>query len=192
MPTGTPDPEAAMDHAFAAGDEAALAEAYRRFSPLIRALALRKLLDQGAADDAVQEVFIRAWKYRKSYSPDRSTLAAWLVGIGRNVAAGMVAARIRTSETLVDSPVQPAGRSLGPASGPDPDGVADRVVLDAELARLGEPQGSILRLAFHDDLTHQQISEKLKLPLGTVKSHIRRSLVQLRQRLEVSDAASAT
>ncbi|MCC9177371.1 RNA polymerase sigma factor [Arthrobacter sp. zg-Y750] len=189
MPTGATEPDAAMDHAFAAGDETALADAYRRFSPLIRALALRKLFDQGAADDAVQEVFIRAWKYRESYSPERSTLAAWLVGIGRNVAAGMATARQRSSETLVDEPVLPHGQRTEPA-GPDPDGVADRVVLDAELARLGEPQGSILRLAFHEDLTHQQISEKLKLPLGTVKSHIRRSLVQLRQRLEVSDAAS--
>ncbi len=188
MPTGASGPDAAMDHAFAAGDETALAEAYRRFSPLIRALALRKLFDPGAADDAVQEVFIRAWKYRDSYSPERSTLAAWLVGIGRNVAAGMATARLRSSETLVDGPVQPTDQRAAPA-GPDPDGVADRVVLDAELARLGEPQGSILRLAFHEDLTHQQISETLKLPLGTVKSHIRRSLVQLRQRLEVSDAA---
>ena len=188
MPTGATGPDAAMDHAFAAGDETALAEAYRRFSPLIRALALRKLYDPGAADDAVQEVFIRAWKYRDSYSPERSTLAAWLVGIGRNVAAGMATARLRSSETLMDEPAQPNGQRATP-SGPDPDGVADRVVLDAELARLGEPQGSILRLAFHEDLTHQQISETLKLPLGTVKSHIRRSLVQLRQRLEVSDAA---
>ena len=189
MPTGATGPDAEMDHAFAEGDEAALAEAYRRFSPLIRALALRKLFDQGAADDAVQEVFIRAWKYRDSYSPERSTLAAWLVGIGRNVAAGMATARQQRSETLVDAPVQPHAERV-PPSGPDPDGVADRVVLDAELARLGEPQGSILRLAFHEDLTHQQISETLKLPLGTVKSHIRRSLVQLRERLEVSDATS--
>ena len=189
MPTGATGHDAEMDHAFAAGDETALAEAYRRFSPLIRALAVRKLFDQGAADDAVQEVFIRAWKYRDSYSPERSTLAAWLVGIGRNVTAGMATARLRSSETLVDEPVQPNGHRSAP-TGPDPDGVADQVVLDAELARLGEPQGSILRLAFHEDLTHQQISEKLKLPLGTVKSHIRRSLVHLRQRLEVSDAAS--
>lgn len=180
-----------MDHAFAAGDETALAEAYRRFSPLIRALAQRKLMDTNGADDAVQEVFIRAWKYRESYSPERSTLAAWLVGITRNVAAGMASSAVRSAETLVDEPVQPSGGAAQAAAAPGPDDVADRVVLDAELARLGEPQGSILRLAFHEDLTHQQISETLKLPLGTVKSHIRRSLVQLRERLEVSDAASA-
>lgn len=178
-----------LDRAFAAGEEAALAEAYRQFAPLIRAMALRRLMDPGAADDAVQEVFIRAWRYRTSYAPARSTLAAWLVGIARNVAATMTSTRLREDGILED--VAAHGQRMAQPAAPDPEEVADKVVLDAELLRLGEPQHSILRLAFHEDLTHQQISERLKLPLGTVKSHIRRGLRQLRQRLEVSDAAPA-
>ena len=189
MPPGSLEQDSALDQAFSAGSQPALAEAYRRFAPLIRSLALRRLSDPAAADDVVQEVFIRAWKYRESYAPERSSLVAWLVGITRNVAAGMGTARIR-EESLRETAARQRREENDDGPG-HPDRVADKVVIDEELNRLGEPQGSILRLAFHEDLTHQQIADRLQMPLGTVKSHIRRSLVHLRQRLEVSDAAPA-
>jgi RNA polymerase sigma-70 factor (ECF subfamily) len=181
--------DARLNEAFAAGDETALAEAYRQFSPMVHTLALRSLRDNAAADDATQEVFIRVWRSRSAFDPSKARLPAWIVGITRNVITDAQAASTRETRKVLAAvelspdPEHAAGHAAAEL-------LADRLLLDGELERLGEPQGSILKLAFYDDLTHSQISQKLDLPLGTVKSHIRRSLSQLRSRLEVDRATS--
>ena len=181
--------DAALDESFAAGDEKALAEAYRQFSPLVHTLALRSLRDRSAADDVTQEVFIRVWRSRSAFDPHKARLPAWIVGITRNAITDALAASAReTRKVMAAAEVRPED-DQDPAGGPA-DVLADRLLLDGELERLGEPQGSIMKLAFYEDLTHHQISQKLDLPLGTVKSHIRRSLSHLRSRLEVDHAAS--
>lgn len=181
------DPD--LDTAFAGGHESALAEAYRQLAPLVHTLAARSLGNRTAADDVTQEVFIRAWRSRATFNPDLARLPAWIVGITRNAISDAQAASGREFRKL-----QAVSRTA-----PDPDRaqaadeadiLVDRLVLDGELEQLGEPQGSIMRLAFYEDLTHEQISRRLGLPLGTVKSHIRRSLNHLRERLEVNHASS--
>lgn len=178
-----------IDHAFAAGEERALAEAYRTLGPLVHTLALRALREHGAADDVTQEVFIRAWKSRTSYRPDAARLPAWLIGITRNAISDALSARSRRRDVeraALHLVTDPAGRG----DRPNADALADRLTLEDELERLGDPQAAILRLAFYEDLTHDQISSRLNLPLGTVKSHIRRSLTRLRSRLEVEHGSS--
>jgi RNA polymerase sigma factor (sigma-70 family) len=189
-PAGPHDWDAALDHAFAGGQEAALAEAYRRLSPLVYTLALRSLGERAAADDVTQDVFIRAWKSRTSYRPEAARLPAWLVGITRNAIADALSARMRRQD-LEHAAGQLAGDGLtaGPPAA-DVEAVADRITLEEELERLGDPQKAIMKLAFYEDLTHDQISSRLQLPLGTVKSHIRRSLTRMRTRLEVGHEAS--
>jgi RNA polymerase sigma-70 factor (ECF subfamily) len=165
---------------FAAGDRACLEEAYRRWSPLVHTLAHRELGRTADAEDVTQQVFVSAWRSRADYSPDRGSLPGWLVGITRHRLVDhhrrqqrqLRLATTLESEAVTGSPSAPPERDL------------ERLVLAAEIARLPDPRGTIVRMAFWEGYTHAQIAERLGLPLGTVKSHARRALLHLRDRLK--------
>jgi RNA polymerase sigma factor (sigma-70 family) len=183
--TGEPD-DAEVGRRFAGGDEQALAWAYERWAGLVHGLACRALGSGPDAEDVTQQVFISAWNGRAGYLPDRGPLPAWLVGICRHRIADAYARR-RQEERSRAAAITLAGE---PHREPAEDRIAeDRIVLLGELSRLGQPQRGIMELAFFHDLTHDQIAERTGIPLGTVKSHIRRTLGRLRDRLEVDGAA---
>jgi RNA polymerase sigma factor (sigma-70 family) len=178
--------DADVGRLFAAGDDRALAWAYERWAGLVHGIAVRSLGSSADAEDVTQQVFVSAWTGRSGYRPADAPLPAWLVGITRHRIADAFARRQREERARVA--VLGAAESAAPSTAFDPH-AEDRVVLLQELARIGEPQRGIMELAFFHDLTHEQISQRTGLPLGTVKSHIRRTLVRLRTRLEVDGAA---
>ena len=147
-------------------------------------IATRALGSSADAEDVTQQVFVSAWTGRGGYRADSGPLPAWLVGITRHRVADAFARRRREErERRAVSAHPDAGGERFESR------AEDRLVLLEELARIGEPQRGIMELAFFHDLTHEQISQRTGLPLGTVKSHIRRTLVRLRTRLEVDGAA---
>ena len=136
------------------------------------------------ADDVTQQVFISAWRTRAQYDAARGPLGAWLVGITRHRVADALRRRAALREQPYDpsEPPAPPGPPGASSVGGDDDAARSIDVRD-EVSRLGDPQRRIVELAYWDDLTHAQISERTGLPLGTVKSHLRRTLVRLRARL---------
>ena len=164
------------------GSRDALAEAYREWSSLVHTLALRSLGNHHDAEDVTQQVFVAAWRSRHTLRPERGSVAGWLVGITRHTVADLHA------QAGPPGPGRRGGRRPRAARtstrAPPDDQLAARLVLHDELGRLGEPRGTVVRMAFLEDLTHEQIAERLDLPLGTVKSHVRRGLTRLRTRLE--------
>lgn len=173
-----------LTRAFVAGDERALSEVYSRWSPLVYTLALRSLGDVGDAEDVTQKVFVSAWTGRSGFTPARARLSSWLVGIAKNKIADTHEARARIrrlQQELASTPGR--GEHI-----PEEIDLADTLLLADEISRLEPEAQLVMRLAFFDDLTHNQIAVRLELPLGTVKSHIRRSLHKMRTRLEATYA----
>ncbi|MFG6403966.1 RNA polymerase sigma factor [Microbacterium sp. P04] len=170
---------------FVAGDESALAEVYQRWSPVVFTLALRSLGDRSDAEDTTQRTFVSAWTSRASFDASRAKLSTWLVAIAKHRIADTHESRAK---------VRALHQELLRTTHPDdlvrqPPDLADTILVADELQHLEPDAQSVMHLAFFDDLTHQQIAERLDMPLGTVKSHIRRSLTRMRNRLEVTGVA---
>lgn len=164
-----------------AGDETALEEIYDRWSALVHTYALRALQDAHDADDVTQQVFVSAWRSRHTLTPGPSAFPAWLIGIARHKISDVRAARLRDADRAravgavpdVELTVEAADRE-----------VADRLVVRQAVEELPDPRRTIVFLAFWEGLSHAEIAETVGLPLGTVKSHVRRGLVTLHQQLE--------
>jgi RNA polymerase sigma factor (sigma-70 family) len=179
------DAESAWDARFIAGDERALEHVYRRWSPVVFTLALRSLGDRTDAEDVTQKTFVSAWTSRANFDPARARLSTWLVAIAKRRIADTHEARAKIR--MLQEQLQRVSHPDDLVS-PEVD-LSETLLVAQEIERLEPDARRVMKLAFFDDLTHQEISRRLDMPLGTVKSHIRRSLERMRTRLEVTHAA---
>lgn len=163
------------------GDESALRVVYQRWAPLVFTVALTSLGSRADAEDVTQQVFIAAWRSRQTLRASDTALPAWLMGICRYKIIDALRARSRTAGPTEDA----ADGSVADRV----DELTDRMLVHDALRQLGEPRASVLRAVFLYDQTHQEAADALGMPLGTVKSHVRRGLAMLKAMFEEVDDA---
>jgi len=172
----------------AEGDNAALEEIYSATRVKLFGICFRILGDRKEAEDALQDVYVNLWQRADRYDPQRASPISWLATFARNRAID----RLRTGKVRGGAvPVEEA------APLPDETPLADALMVDAErdaqihkcLKGLDDNAQTYIRAAFFEGRTYAQLAEAADVPLGTMKSWIRRGLMKLRACLEASEAA---
>ena len=159
-----------------AGEQAALAELYRRIRTAVYGLALSYLKHTHDAEDVTQDTFVRVWERIPQYQP-RGTPLAWVLTIARNLALMKLRERGKTEE------LEPEAWERIAADSPLVTAEA-RQVLQAALAALSDEERQVVTLHAVTGWKHKEIAALLELPLSTVLSKYRRALQKLRAILE--------
>lgn len=179
-----------LETAFAAGHDHALKMAYDALGGIVFGLC-RRALPSHQAEEVTQDVFVSAWRKRDQFDPTKGTLAAWLVGITKRRIIDHVRSERRHADRRADLASDvgptPSGTHTGSELTVEPtqlDTIADQMIVADALRTLSERPRQVIELAYIHDLTHQEIAERTGIPLGTVKSDIRRGLESIRGHLE--------
>ncbi len=165
------------------GDRAALQTVYRLTCAKLFGVVLRILGERSEAEDVLQEVYVTVWRKAAEFDAARASPMTWLIAIARNRAID----RLRASRrTRLMEPIEAAAEIADAAP------TADSALASAQgnarlhgcLETLATHEHAALRGAFFDGNTYEELSERMKVPLGTMKSWIRRAMIKLKACLE--------
>jgi RNA polymerase sigma factor (sigma-70 family) len=180
-PAGRDDLNRLLQHT-GRNDQQAFAELYKRTSPKLFGVCLRMLRDRGEAEEVLQETYTAVWRRAASFDATRASAITWLVTLSRNKAIDRLRQhreeRLDDPEDLdvvVDERATPAAEA---ESG------QEYGRLQRCLDELDPQQQSSVREAFFSGATYNELAMRRKVPIGTMKSWIRRSLLQLRKCLD--------
>ena len=163
-------------------DPQALAELYDRYGRMVYALILRIVQDRGHAEDLLQETFLRVWNRIDGFDAEQGGAAPWLVAMARNRAIDYLRYRSRRPESpMSDQETEHPALFAGMQN--------DALRLDTAkqirdaLGKLAAPHREAIELAYFEGMSQTEIAEKMRQPLGTVKTWMRRALQQMREEL---------
>jgi RNA polymerase sigma-70 factor, ECF subfamily len=187
LPSAPPADHDLMGRA-AQGDQQAIGTLYDRYGGVLYAVAYRVVGQRADAEDVVIEAFAQAWRDATRFEATRGSVAGWLTMIARSRALDVVRARSRRDRITATAAADQPQRS--PAMGDwrvDPSDSYDhaerRRQVHAALQTLSLPQRQAIELAFFEGLSQSEIAERLKEPLGTIKTRVRLGMQKLRDLL---------
>ena len=162
----------------ALGDRTAFAQLYEATRAQLFAVSLRIVREQGLAEEVLQDSFVNIWSHARNYASAKSAPTTWMTAIVRNRSLDVV--RRSREEPDIDDALAAnlVDESARPAD--DVERRAEAHMLAECMKELEPEQRQSIALAFHHGLSHSELAGHLRRPLGTVKTHIRRGLLRLR------------
>jgi RNA polymerase sigma-70 factor (ECF subfamily) len=165
-------------------DENGIRAAYSAHAREMFGFAVRSLNDHGLAEEAVQETFVRAWRFGDRFDPQLGTVRAWLFAILRHVVIDIARARAIWPEPASDDAIERAADD-GVAS---PEDRLEQALLawqiEEALRRIGEDHRRVVLETFYRRRPYAEVADELGIPEGTVKSRVYYALRALRLALE--------
>jgi RNA polymerase sigma-70 factor (ECF subfamily) len=182
-------PESLIER-IANGDRSAVADCIDRYSGLVWSLARRFIANEADAEEAVQEVFLELWANAGRFDPDRSGEATWISLVARR---RLIDRARRASRTPDGEPLADVEHLLSGDGHAAIEASAESARVMQVIESMKPEQRQVVRMSTWLGMTHQAIADQLDLPLGTVKSHLRRGLTRIRAQLGVGapDGAQA-
>ncbi|WP_430913681.1 sigma-70 family RNA polymerase sigma factor [Methylobacterium sp. sgz302541] len=168
--------------AVADGDERALRALYDAVSPKLYGVILRIQRDRAAADDVLQDVFLRIWQGAGSYVPTSGRPLSWLCAIARNRAIDRIRRKSEVRPPAADEEEDWLDRIADPFDGEG--AILDRDALNACLARLERAQRDCVLLAYCEGYSREELARRYDRPVNTIKTWLHRSLAALKGCLE--------
>jgi RNA polymerase sigma-70 factor (ECF subfamily) len=163
-------------------DRAALSALYSAVAPKLFAICLRILKDRADAEDALQEVFVKIWQRADRYAATGVNPTGWLSAIARNQAIDIVRARRPAMDTIGDEGLDVADDQPDPEAAAIGSGEGRRI--DRCMGELPPERADAVRHAYVDGLSYQELAERYDVPLNTMRTWLRRSLMKLKECLE--------
>lgn len=161
-------------------DKEAFAQLFRHFAPRVKAYMLRLGVDGPGAEELAQETMISVWRKAGLFDPRRSGAATWIFTVARNLRLD----RLRKERRPCLDPDDPMliGESL-PAADDLLDSGRRELKIRQAVAALPPEQAEVIGLSFYEDTPHGEIAQRLRIPLGTVKSRLRLAMKRIRAHL---------